>query len=245
VEVFAPKAVKMYNKYMGGVDRHDQLIAEATVNPNMDWNWNTTYGGQNNNATQETTDDTILDDSLALPRYTFPTKTCMPIHMKNLQIPLSTKIKVCQICHYEMRPYRWKSVVLCSKHGVCLCSDNRPAREDSKHKLVKKDGSDVTDWTWMDRTNQSCRSKFHNFYQPQGLFNNHFHVDVQAKKCKFAQFKYSSDLYQKKYNALGIEIQCRRGKNKGVGKIDWNDHLTRENDDSYSESEIEQSDSSN
>ena len=296
VEVPAPIAVKMYNKYMGGVDRHDQLrtlfalgkklkfrkyyvklflflfdvgmtnawihysechpevkdmygtrsdfyqsVAEEMVNPNMDWN--AIYGGENN--TTAPTNNTVLDDNLELPRYTFPTETCMPIHLKNLQIPLSTKIKVCQICHYEMRPYRWKSVMLCSKHGVRLCSDIRDSRENCKHKLVKKDGSDVTDWSWTDRSNRSCWAKFHDFYLPQGLFNSHFHVDVQAKKCKFAQFKYTSELYQRKYNALGIEIQRKRGKDTGVGKINWKEHLTNEGNESSSEnSEVSNSSSS-
>jgi hypothetical protein len=246
VEVPAPMAVKMYHKYMGGVDRHDQLqtlfalgknlkfrkyyvklflflfdvgmtnawihysechpevkdmyatrsdffqsIAEAMVNPIMDWN--ATYGGRNNTTAQAPTNNTVLDDNLELPRYTFPTETCMPIHLKNQQIPLFTKIKVCQICHYEMCPYQWKSVMLCSKNGVRLCSDIRDSRENSKHKLVKKAGSNVTDWSWTDRSNRSCWSKFHKFYLPQGLFNSHFHVDAQAKKCKFAQFKYTSE----------------------------------------------------
>jgi hypothetical protein len=102
--------------------------------------------------------------------------------------------------------------MLCSKHGVHLCSDIRDSRENSKQKLVKKDGSNVTDWSWTDRSNRSCWSKFYDFYQPQGLFNSHFHVDVQANKCKFAQF------------ALGIEIQRKRGKETGVGKINWKDH---------------------
>jgi hypothetical protein len=210
-----------------------QSVAEAMVNPNMDWN--ATYGGQNNTTAQAPTNNTVLDDNLELPRYTFPTETCAPIHLKNLQIPLSTKIKVCQICHYEMCPYRWKSVMLCSNHGVHLCSDIRDSCENSKHKLVKKDGSNATDWSWTDKGNRSCWSKFHDFYLPQGLSNSHFHVDVQAKKCKFAQFKYTSELYQRKYNALGIEILRKRGKETGMGKINCKDHLTNEGNESSSE----------
>ncbi len=34
----------------------------------------------------------------------FPTDVCMPVPLNTLPVTLSTKIKVCQVCNYEMRP---------------------------------------------------------------------------------------------------------------------------------------------
>jgi len=54
-------------KYMYGT-RSDffQSVAEAMVNPNMDWN--ATYGGWNNTTAQAPTNNTVLDDNLELPK---------------------------------------------------------------------------------------------------------------------------------------------------------------------------------
>jgi hypothetical protein len=58
-----------------------------------------------------------------------------------------------------------------------------------------------------------------------------------------AQLKYISELYQKKYNALGIVIQCKKGKHTSVVKINWKYHLMNDEDESEN-SELDKSESS-
>ena len=115
---------------------------------------------------------------------------------------LSTKIKICQVCRFEDRKPKWKSVMLCRQHGVRLCTEAREQREACEPILKRKDGSAVTDFTWSCQTTDSCWNKFHQFYQPKGLFNNNFSLDSKDK-VKFASYAYGSLLYQKKYAALG------------------------------------------
>jgi len=84
--------------------------------------------------------------------------------------------------------------------------------------LIKRDGSDVTDYSWTCEETASCWDKFHTFYSKHGLFSSK-NIDLNQKKIKFGAVQYSSELYQKKYTALGIEI-TKKGKNsKGVGLI--------------------------
>ncbi len=165
VDVSAPMAIKNYNKYIDGVDRHDRLrstfllgkklhfkkyyvklflflcdigftnawiyykmcnpdatkkygsradffesIAEAMVNPNT--NWSAKYPVELPNTTENFKEmsSEVLNDCAPLAPFNFPTETCIPVPLDALQIPLSTKIRVCQICNYEKRPYKWKSV---------------------------------------------------------------------------------------------------------------------------------------
>jgi len=54
------------------------------------------------------------------------------------------------------------------------------------------------------------------FYLPDGLFNNNISLP-SAQKCKFARVVYSSELYQKKYAALGIPIHYKKGSTHGMG----------------------------
>jgi hypothetical protein len=102
--------------------------------------------------------------------------------------------------------------MLCSRHGVRLCMDSREPRAECEPKNIRADGGLNTDWSWKCSTNKSCWEKFHEFYQPAGLFNNYFIVDKEKKKCKFAQYSYSSSLYMQKYKALGININRKRTK---------------------------------
>jgi len=127
---------------------------------------------------------------------------CIPVHLSSLPMELSTKIKICQVCRFEERKPKWKSVMLCRQHGVRLCTEAREQREACEPILKRKDGSAVTDFTWSCQTTDSCWNKFHQFYQPKGLFNNNFSLDSKDK-VKFASYAYGSLLYQKKYAALG------------------------------------------
>jgi len=81
-------------------------------------------------------------------------------------------MRVCQVCSYEMRRLKWRSVTLCPNHGVRLCTDVRTSREDSEPQILKKDGTPVIDWTWTCQRTDTCWNKFHTFYLPNGLFNN-------------------------------------------------------------------------
>jgi hypothetical protein len=149
---------------------------------------------------------------------------CLPISLSAIPAKLSTKIRVCQVCKYEMRRLRWKSVTLCPKHGVHLCTEPRKPRQECSPQLVKEDGSPVTDWSWTCQTTDSCWNKFHNFYQPHGLFNNNFSL-AAPNKCKFAAYVYTSTLYQNKYAALGIQVKLKSGRVAGMGKINERLHV--------------------
>jgi hypothetical protein len=92
-------------------------------------------------------------------------------------------------------------------------------REDCEPKLIKRDGSDVTDWSWCSPANTSCWDKFHEFYQPNGLFNSYWFIDKATKKCKFAQCAFTSSLNQKKYKALGVTVNYKNGHSVGMGSI--------------------------
>jgi len=177
----------------------------------------------------------------------YPAKMCTPVPLSALNIKLSNKIRRCQICHYEMRPDKWKSVVFCSRHGVRLCTQRRDSCKDSEPTLVQVDGSPVTDWTWTHDSSLSCWEKFHQFYEPEGLFNKYFFVNEAEKKCKFSQCIYTSSLHQKKYHALGIEIRCKPGKSVGMGRIREDIHMGKRNtlpqsetDEDYIEDDIDE-----
>jgi hypothetical protein len=64
---------------------------------------------------------------------------------------LSTKIKICQVCRFEGRKPKWKSVILCCQHGVCLCIEAREEREACEPILKRKDGSAVKESLGVDR----------------------------------------------------------------------------------------------
>ena len=280
LDISAPVAIKNYNKFMGGVDRHDRLrstfslckahkfrkyyvklflfivdvgitnawiyykmanpdstkkygtradffqsIAEAMVNQTTNW----AGKAQEETTTDELEDDDINNENNCVPCATipYPTEVCMPVPLHSLSVTLSTKKKVCQVCNYEMRPFKWKSVTLCSKHGVRLCTEIVKPRQYCLPNLKKKDGSLVTDWSWTCPMEKSCWAKFHEFYQPHGLFNSYFYIDNIGKSCKFSQCIYTSPLYQKKYAALGVEIKSKRGHGIGMGRINERDHMVQ------------------
>jgi hypothetical protein len=100
----------------------------------------------------------------------------------------------------------------------------RQIRSDCEPKLHKLDGTPVTDWKWTCQSNDTCWNKFHNFYLPKGLFNNNFSLS-SPKKCKFAGVIYTSTLHQLKYEALGVPVNVKMGRNAGVGRIDEKIHM--------------------
>ncbi len=86
-----------------------------------------------------------MDNCSSYCAVTFQTESCTPAPLQALDIPLSNKIKVCQVCHYEMQFYKRKSVALCSKYGVHFCTEQREARQKCESVLIKKVWSKVTD----------------------------------------------------------------------------------------------------
>ena len=87
--------------------------------------------------------------------------------------------------------------------------------------LNKKDGTAVTDWSWTCQVVDTCWNKFHNFYQPQGLFNTNFCLESSGK-VKFSNYAYASTLYKKKYDALGIKIKRQHRRNTTKHTVDNN-----------------------
>jgi hypothetical protein len=279
MEVSAPIAVKKYNKFMGGVDRHDRLrstfslckkhkfkkyyvklflflldvavtnawiyykltnkehgekdgsradfyqsLAESLVNVNIDWKDRYRECEKKGN---------VGDDKGELQGTSsfVPTEDCRPIPLNSLSVNLSLKKKVCQVCNYENLGRKWKSVVMCSKHGVRLCLQIRKPRKDALPALKRVDGTPVEDWSWTCPDQKSCWDKFHDFYLPQKLFNTHFYVNEEGNKCKFAGVQYSSSLYLQKYEALGKEKRRKSGKRRGSSHVSESDVEENQEDD--------------
>jgi hypothetical protein len=112
---------------------------------------------------------------------------------------------------------------MCAVHGVRLCLKVHPPRSMVQPESIKCDGSDVTDFSWTSPETASCWDKFHIFYAGHGLFSNK-NMDLTQKKFKFGAVQYSSNLYQKKYVALGISVKKKGLKSKGVGLIMTSNH---------------------
>jgi hypothetical protein len=93
--------------------------------------------------------------------------TCIPAALDSIPEKIGEKMKICQVCSYEMRRFKWKSVMLCTNHGVRICTEVRQLRSECKLQLCKLDGTPVTDWKWMCETTDSCWNKFHDFYLPE------------------------------------------------------------------------------
>jgi hypothetical protein len=49
-----------------------------------------------------------------------------------------------------------------------------------------------------------------------------------SERVKFANYVYTSPLYQKKYSALGIEVTVKSGKTAGMGRFDERLHIAME-----------------
>ncbi len=89
-------------------------------------------------------------------------------------------------------------------------NDQDGLTRDSLHKIrpllniVKKtlDGTEVMDYSWTCPAEASCWAKF------LGLFTRK-QLNLNESKIKFGGFAYTSELYQKKYEALGIEINAK------------------------------------
>jgi hypothetical protein len=108
-----------------------------------------------------------------------------------------------------------------------LCTSIVPPRQKSLPKLYKKDGSAVTDYSWTCPDEASCWTKFHDFYEPKGLFTKQ-KLNLNEQKVRFGGVVYTSELYQKKYAALGIEVKKKNGNTKGMGRINLKDHMGKE-----------------
>ncbi len=93
--------------------------------------------------------------------------------------------------------------------------------------MYKKDGSAVTDYSWTCPDEASCWTKFHDFYEPKGLFTKQ-KLNLNEQKVRFGGVVYTSELYQKKYAALGIEVKKKNGNTKGMGRINLKDHMGKE-----------------
>ncbi len=56
---------------------------------------------------------------------------CEFMNFDSIPFLLKKRSKTCQVCHYEMQHYKWKSVVWCSRHGVRFAhADQREPRKD-------------------------------------------------------------------------------------------------------------------
>jgi hypothetical protein len=290
IDVPAPEVVVNYNKYMGGVDKHDKLrntfalgkrhnfkkyyvklllflvdialtnswiyyklanneeakcnesranffVKVATEMVRQDINWEEKYKvspltrkqrrARRNNATDSDTEAGILpagrvigDDANEIEAFAdlITHAECIPLSFKGIPFDIPRKSRKCQVCNYEMRRDKWKGVVLCSKHGVRLCTESHPPRKVSSPKLLKDDGEEVSDFSWTCEETGSCRTKFHNFYDREGLFVKR-DVNLNERKLCFAGVKYTSQIHQKKYAALGVEVQQKQGRTSGMGRI--------------------------
>jgi hypothetical protein len=103
---------------------------------------------------------------------------------------------VCQVCRFEERGKRLLSVDICTKHCLRLCT-----RSYERETIFKKDGKEITDYSWVARPNDSmsCWEKAHTFYIPKGLFLAGV-IDINQErsskeKLKFAKVALSSECY--------------------------------------------------
>jgi hypothetical protein len=187
-------------------------VAEHLVRPGFDWatKYKVTPAvveqefGQEHFPRGQNVDSLETNNMADMERAVTENK-CEFVDFDSLPFDLKKRSKTCQICNYEMRKPKWKGVVMCLNHGVQLCSAISAARCDSTPTLYQKNGNPVTDFSWTCSSKTSCWNKFHDYYCPKGLYSKK-EINVSDATIKFGNVLYSSELYQKKYKALGIEV---------------------------------------
>jgi len=96
--------------------------------------------------------------------------TCLPMDILAVTTKRSIYGRVCQVCTYEERGDRWKTVTVCRSHSIRLCHNTWPDRSTQEPTLMRSDndGEPVTDFSWLcpDST-LTCWQKFHNYYGPR------------------------------------------------------------------------------
>ena len=133
---------------------------------------------------------------------------CAPIAVQQLMSGMRSKKKglSCQVCSFEGRGGNITcNVVACPQHRIRACTIIREDRN-----LKKKDGTDVTDYTWraaMPRV--SCWDKMHKFYIPKGLFRDKLPPTTPDGKMVFQCCCVGSTLYRMKKEAMGEEASVR------------------------------------
>ncbi len=77
------------------------------MNPNIDWK--DRFGEHQKKWSRN---GSVLETSNSLP-----SDECRSVPLSSLGANLSMKKKVCQVCNYKNMGRKWKSVVMCSRHG--------------------------------------------------------------------------------------------------------------------------------
>jgi hypothetical protein len=139
-------------------------VAQAMGCPTTDWEAkHKLHHGRPYNMRQRNTQNGAIEDYLPTTHANHEamiplinTEQCQPCAFSIIPFQLHKKSKNCQVCHYKMRREKWKGVVLCSKHGVRLCTEIHKPRAESDPKLTKEDGTYVTDFSWTSNSTSSC-----------------------------------------------------------------------------------------
>jgi hypothetical protein len=141
---------------------------------------------------------------------------CVPVAYTEFMVKRSQKKGfACQVCKFEGRGNRLKTVAICTKHCLRLCT-----RSYERETLFKNDGKEISDYSWMaPNDSMSCWEKSHTFYIPRGLFPGGATVVNQEwrsnkDKLKFVNAAVSSECYLAKRTAFGLSPLKRGGRLK-------------------------------
>jgi hypothetical protein len=110
-------------------------------------------------------------------------------------------------------------------HGVRLCSGITQPRCDSSPVFIRPQVRKSQTTLGTCPTKTSCWNKFHEFYEPKGLFARMVMNIAEGTIC-FGSVLYSSELYQQSYKALGVEVTDNNNKRKTcMGRINLSTHI--------------------
>ena len=126
-------------------------------------------------------------------------------HEDNEEAPVRTyKGVCCQVCMFEGRKTRTKSVAICGKHGIraCLTTPNLSSYKDDKFQTAveKSTNEELAMWRCPEFSD-SCWSKAHSFYIAKGLWGGQGNappVTSDHKAFRHHGVKVSSALYKNK-----------------------------------------------
>ena len=148
--------------------------------------------------------------------------TTNPLNEDTEETPVKTyKGVCCQVCSFEGRKTRTKSVAFCCNHGIraCLTTPNLMSYKNEKFQnaVAKSTDKELAMWRCPD-VSDSCWSKAHSFYIQQGLWGQGSPVATTNDNKTFRHHgvKVSSMLYKKKEDwMLKHRLISKKGGTRG------------------------------